>query len=233
MDNMQQLAELLAQHDLPAFKEDSTPDLMLDHMGVHMHKALWPLGVSMINTNSVSADEAYEFIRRAVHVVDASDIAVFLIEISDCVHYDFMTPSMIHYIAPFICAYFSTFPTDPSALHGLLRMHVIRRSPIIIEEVCHVCASSHIEPLTWKNTRCCCASDGHSGICLENRSCMQHTSFTLWISSISPGCLHRSVFLPGSFPSCALRGRGCSVEMMRSLRWPCNVTMSTCCPRRS
>jgi len=137
---MQQLVDILSQHGLPPFSTvgvdaDNVPDAMLDHMGIYMHKDMWALGVSLINTNKVSVDDAYEFVRRAVHVVDTSDIVLFLIEASDNAQYNFLNQGMIHYLAPILCAYFSTFPSDTSALNGLLRLSQLRRSPIIIEEV--------------------------------------------------------------------------------------------------
>jgi len=137
---MNRLADVLKQHGLPSFNlqesADDTNVSMLEHMGVYMHAALWPLGVDLIKTNSVPAEDAYEFVRRAIHVIDPTDFVLFLIEMSDSIEYDFFKPTMLHYIAPILCAYFSTFPLDTSALYGLLKLDMLRRSPIIIEEVC-------------------------------------------------------------------------------------------------
>jgi len=132
-DLERQFNELLAQHGLPSYNPEESS--MLEHMGVHMHASFWPLGVSLIQTDSVSAEEAYEFLRRAIHVVDASDMVKFLIETTDSAQYDFLNANMLHYMAPMLCAYFITFPNDTSALYGLFRLDMLRRSPIIIEEV--------------------------------------------------------------------------------------------------
>ena len=182
-DLAHQFNDLLAQHGLPLYNPEESS--LFEHMGVHMHASLWPLGVSLIKTGSVSPDAAYEFIRRAIHVVDPSDMVKFLIETSDSVQYDFLSANMLHYMAPMLCAYFITFPNDSSALYGLLRLEMLRRSPIIIEEVYYYYYYflSGLELTTWRS-RCWCDSYVSTRICLETPRCMRRTSCTAWTSPL-------------------------------------------------
>jgi len=61
-------------------------EAMLEHLGLHMHASLWTLGVKIINLKLVSNEAACEFLRRAVHVVEANRIMMFFAEVR---HYDF------------------------------------------------------------------------------------------------------------------------------------------------
>ena len=105
---------------------------MLTQMSLFMRKGMWSLCVRIINTNIVPAEEVYEFIRRAVHVVDTKQLVRFLVDSSDSAHYDFFRKGMLYYLAPSLCAYFSS---DVAALYGLTQLEMLRRSPIIIEEM--------------------------------------------------------------------------------------------------